>query len=98
MYFVFTVQVEVERDTGKFASREELENLIAEALANADEGSWTGDDGGEYSTTTWDVQHDDAAFEEAERLSKRARRERRKKAKQALPTNFDPATGLRNDL
>lgn len=87
MYFIFTVQVEVERDEGKFASRDELENLIAEALANADEGSWTTDDDAQYSTTTWDVEHDDAAYAVQEEAAKKARRARRKaRSSKVIPT------------
>ena len=58
MEFTFTVQVEVSRVTGKFASRDEIAAQIQEALDNANPGSLTGDNGGEYETVTWDVSED----------------------------------------
>lgn len=81
MYFIFTVQVEVERREGKFVSRDELEGLIAEALANADEGEWQGDDGGLYDTISFDVEHDDATFKAMEANVRRNRRLARKARK-----------------
>lgn len=49
MRFLFEVEVNLEREEGKFASRDELSAQISEALEEADYGSWTGDEGGTYS-------------------------------------------------
>jgi len=78
MYFIFTVQVEVERESGKFASRDELLEKIAEALTNCDEQQWDTDDGATYNTVTWEVEHDDAAIAAMDKAAKARRRERRK--------------------
>lgn len=55
MRFTYTVEVEVERDEGKFESRDSLGAEIQQALEDADPGSITGDNGGTYSTSTWEV-------------------------------------------
>ena len=55
MKFLFEIEVEVERDEGKFASRDELSAQIQEAIEGADPGSLEGDNGGQYSTTSWGV-------------------------------------------
>jgi hypothetical protein len=55
MRFVFEVEVEVERDEGKFASRDELAEQIESALTDADPGTLDGDAGGSYSTSSWSV-------------------------------------------
>lgn len=55
MRFLFEVTVEVEREEGKFASRDELSQLIIEALEGADPGQLDGDNGGVYNTIDWSV-------------------------------------------
>lgn len=55
MRFTFMVEVEVERTEGKFASRDEIEEQIIEALEGADPCSYEGDAGGEYETVDWSV-------------------------------------------
>lgn len=55
MRFVFNVEVEVERSQGKFASKDEIKDQLEQAIADADPGSITGDAGGEYETTVWEV-------------------------------------------
>lgn len=55
MEFEFTVKVVIERDTGKFASRDEMADQVKDALDQADAGSWDGENGGEYSTQDWQV-------------------------------------------
>jgi hypothetical protein len=55
MFFTFQIDVEVERTEGKFASKVEIAERIMEALESADEGTWEGDDGGQYETTVWEV-------------------------------------------
>lgn len=55
MNFSFTVNVNVDRTEGKFASRDEIEEQILEALNDADPQSYEGENGGQYETTDWDV-------------------------------------------
>lgn len=54
--FEFTVTVEVERETGKFASRSEIYEKLLDAIQSADPGTVDGDEGGEYNVTSWDVE------------------------------------------
>jgi len=56
MRWQFTVEVEAQRDEGKFATRDELTDQIQEALENADPGQLDGDNGGVYSVHQWDVE------------------------------------------
>lgn len=56
--FTFTVEVEVERTQGKFASRDEIAETIREWLDGANDGSVDGvgaDGESEYEVTSWDV-------------------------------------------
>jgi len=55
MRFTFTVNIEIEHSTGKFATRDEIEEQVTQALTDADQGEWTGDSGGEYQTVDWEV-------------------------------------------
>lgn len=55
MKFDFTVSVEVSREQGKFASREDIAGKIQEALDDANPGNVEGDEGGEYNVDSWDV-------------------------------------------
>lgn len=55
MNFSFTVNVNVDRTEGKFASRDEIEEQILDALNDADPQSYEGENGGQYETTDWDV-------------------------------------------
>lgn len=55
MRFQFTVDVEVERSEGKFASRDELEAMILEWLESANEGTLEGENGGQYEVTDYEV-------------------------------------------
>ena len=55
MKFTYTVEVEVERTEGKFASRDDIGEQIADELLNADPGNVTGENGGEYEVTSWEV-------------------------------------------
>lgn len=57
--FTFTVRVELERESGKFASRDEMAEAIIEMLEGADEGSIYGigaDGDSTYNTTSWEVE------------------------------------------
>jgi len=56
MQFQYIVTVEVERTQGKFASREEINEAITEALESADISSFEGENGGEYEVTDWSVE------------------------------------------
>lgn len=57
--FTFTVTVELERETGKFATRDEMAEAIIEWLEAADEGTIDGigaDGESTYNTTSWQVE------------------------------------------
>ena len=61
MRFVFTVEVQADRDEGKFASKDELADQLIEAIEQADPGQIEGDEGGQYSISDWVVSRDYAA-------------------------------------
>lgn len=57
--FEFTVRVEVTREQGKFATREDMADQIREALEGADPGGLynLGDDGNsDYMVDSWEVE------------------------------------------
>lgn len=54
--FTFTVTVEVERDEGKFASRDEIAEQIQDAIEGANPDSIDGENGGVYSVTSWEIE------------------------------------------
>jgi hypothetical protein len=56
MHFDFHISVDVERTEGKFASRDEMEEQVREALEGADPGQLDGENGGMYETTDWTVE------------------------------------------
>jgi len=49
--FTFTVNVTAERTEGKFATRDELQEQIQEALEGADPSQLDGENGGVYEVT-----------------------------------------------
>ena len=55
MEFTAKITCEVQRVTGKFASRDEIGTAIQEELANAEPDLSAMEDGGEYEVTNWDV-------------------------------------------
>lgn len=55
MKFTFTVEIEVERSQGKFATHEEIADTIQTALEDADPGQYEGENGGQYETSSWEV-------------------------------------------
>ena len=55
MHFTFTIDIEVQRSQGKFATRDELIDQLREAIEGADPGQLSGENGGEYETCGWDV-------------------------------------------
>jgi hypothetical protein len=58
MLLSFTVSVEVERESGKFAGRDEIQDALQEAVESADPGSVDGvgaDGDSVYNVVAWDV-------------------------------------------
>jgi hypothetical protein len=58
-HFKFTVTVELDRESGKFASRDEMAEQITDALESADPGYVSGIGAygdSEYSVTDWTVE------------------------------------------
>lgn len=58
MKFTFTVEVEVQRVQGKFATRDEVEEQVSEWLEGANEGTVDGvgaDGDSEYEVVDWSV-------------------------------------------
>lgn len=58
-HFTFTVHVELERESGKFATREEMAEQLLDWLENADQGTLDGigaDGDSTYETTNWEVE------------------------------------------
>jgi hypothetical protein len=58
MIFRFVVDVEVEKESGKFASRDEIAEKLIEAITDADPQQIDTDNDALYNTTNWDVQED----------------------------------------
>lgn len=61
--FTFKVTVETNRESGKFATRDEQADNIRDAIEGADPGylSGLGDDGdSEYTVDSWEVEDDDS--------------------------------------
>lgn len=59
MSFKFTIEVEVERVSGKFASKDEIADQIREALDSADPGTISNvgaDSDSEYEVVNWSVE------------------------------------------
>jgi len=78
MRFIFTVEVELERTEGKFATRDELEMQIQEELEGLNPSSYEGDEGGTYEVVNWEVSPDNDALDDAKAAAKKARAARRK--------------------
>lgn len=58
MIFKFEITVEVDRESGKFAGRDEIEDELRTALTDADPGNVSGvgaDGDSEYVVTEWTV-------------------------------------------
>jgi len=58
MKFTFTVEVEVQRESGKFAARDEIEEELRDAIEGADPGSVDGvgaDGDTTYEVIEWSV-------------------------------------------
>lgn len=57
--FTFTVEVEVERTEGKFASRDEMSEAIIDNVRDSDPGELYGlgaDGASTYEVTSWEVE------------------------------------------
>lgn len=59
MRFTFIVEIEVEREQGKFASRDELSEQLQQALDDANPGDLTGEGEGQYTVTDWGVTEEE---------------------------------------
>jgi hypothetical protein len=55
MKFTFTVDVELNRTEGKFATREEMAEQIMEAIDDANPNDLVGDNDGQYEVVSWEV-------------------------------------------
>jgi hypothetical protein len=56
MRFTITVEVNVERDEGKFASRDDILSQLIEAIEMADPAQLETENGGMYSIDEWSVE------------------------------------------
>lgn len=54
--FQFLVTIEVDRETGKFAPRDELADKLREAIESADPSTLDCENGGQYSVNSFDVE------------------------------------------
>lgn len=61
MQFTFIVRVEVSREEGKFASRDELAEQFVGEIEGADPGQIEGDEGGTYSVESFEVEEETMA-------------------------------------
>lgn len=55
MHFTFIVEIDVEREQGKFATRDELREQLQQALDDANPGELTGESEGQYNVASWEV-------------------------------------------
>jgi hypothetical protein len=55
MRFNFVVTIEVSRQEGKFATKDELAEQIQEVLEGADPATLEGENGGQYNIDSWEV-------------------------------------------
>src|SRR5262245_17887704 len=53
--FSYTVSVELEREEGKFMSRDEAHEQLEEALASSNPESIQGENGGVYNVIEWEI-------------------------------------------
>lgn len=75
MQFTYVVQVEVSREEGKFAGRDELSEQIRENIEGADPGQLDGDEGGVYAIDGFEVEEE--AMERGRELMQVTAAERR---------------------
>ena len=83
MRFTFTVEVEVNFTSGKFAARSDIADQIISELDNCNPGSLSTDNEGEYEVADWTVS------EEAQPKPKR--KPRAKKPPKAEAASAEPA-------
>ena len=55
MNFTFTVNVQLDRAQGKFATRDEMETQLVEALEGANPEELEGENEGQYTVVEWEV-------------------------------------------
>jgi hypothetical protein len=55
MRFTITVEIEVERIEGKFASRDDIGGQLVDAINDANPGSLTSENDAGYEVTSWDA-------------------------------------------
>lgn len=53
MRITITVEIEVTRITGKFASKDDIAEKIVDAIDAANEGTFYSDEDAEYEVTDW---------------------------------------------
>jgi len=56
MLFQFLVTAEVSHSEGRFSTRDDLDQLITDAIEQANPGDLTGENDGEYTIDTWTVE------------------------------------------
>src|ERR1700753_2647478 len=91
----FIVTCNLERESGKFESKDELSEVIAEELRNADPSSIQGPNyDGTFNTDSWEVE-----IEEAPKPAKKPKKPKGKpvgkKLKSGQYINFSTVEGLR---
>jgi hypothetical protein len=57
MHITITIEVELTRIEGKFATKEELAEQIVTELESAEPGELEGENGGQYEVTSWEVSY-----------------------------------------
>lgn len=55
MKFLITLEVEVSREQGKFASRDEIEEKITEAINDANPSTLDTDNEATYTIDSWEI-------------------------------------------
>jgi hypothetical protein len=56
VHFTYLIDIEIEKTEGKFASRDEMDEQIQEALGDANPENLTGENDGEYDVIQWDIE------------------------------------------
>lgn len=54
-HITVTIEIDLDREQGKFAAGDDLAEMIAAEIEGADPGEVETDEGATYSVTTWDV-------------------------------------------
>lgn len=56
MRFKVTIDIDVTHVQGKFAGRDEIEELVTSAIMEANPGDIETDDGAEYNVEFWEIE------------------------------------------